>query len=145
MSAQVHRLPPRASSPAEIADFRKSQEQATRNLIRQAVRSHRGFTKSERDVTLALINVWFHHKDGAEGYIHPGRRLLASRARVSQRTVTSLLARLRDAGVLVVLGHLNGGPHMATQYAVNEMALLDLCAGDWVKRFLRLRRPENRP
>ena len=115
--------------------FKDSQEAAFRRVVRDAVRKA-DFTKAERDVTLALVNFWFHHKSSGKP-IHPGREKLAIRAGVSVRTVASTLAMLRAASVLVPVANLNGGFKTATRYTVNIPHLLTLCGCDWLDHFLR--------
>lgn len=117
-----------------IRQFKDSQEAAIRRLVRDAIRKG-PFTKGQRDVTLALVNHWFHHKGTAKP-IHPGREKLARKAKVSVRTVASSLSMLRAAGVLVVVSNLRGGHDTATKYRVNTAALLTLCGCDWMDEFL---------
>lgn len=118
-----------------MKSFKDSQEAAFRRMVRDAVRKA-AMTKGERDVTLAIVNYWFHHK-GTGKPIHPGREKLAKRAGVSLRTVASTLAMLRAAGVLNPVSNLKGGFKTATRYQVNVSALLSLCGCDWLDDFLR--------
>jgi hypothetical protein len=118
-----------------MTNFKDSQEAAFRRLVRQAIRKA-DFTKSERDVTLALVNHWFHHKGSSGGLVHPGREKLAKRAKVSVRTVASTLAMLRAAGVLEPVSNLYGGKGKATAYRLQIHPLLTLCGCDWVDDFL---------
>ena len=120
-----------------MSDFKKSQEAAHRRFVRSMIRKG-PFTKGERDVTLALVNYWFHHKGGAKDYIHPGRKKLAKKAGVSVRTVASTLALLRDWGAIKAVGHLNGLHGNATEYVVDEYALLAFCDGVAHEQILRL-------
>lgn len=119
----------------DITAFRDSQEAAFRRFVRGAVR-RADLTKGERDVTLALLNFWLHHK-GTGKPIHPGREKLAKRAGVSVRTVASSLAMLRAAGVLEVVSNLKGGFKTATKYSVNLRSLMHLCGCDWADEFTR--------
>lgn len=110
-----------------MTSFKDSQEAAFRRVIRQCVR--RGpFTKSEREVALAFVNHWFHHRNSAKQVVHPGRKKLAKRAKVSIRTVASTLDMLRAHGAIVAVAHLHGLHGNATEYVVNVPALTDLCA-----------------
>ena len=123
-----------------MASFKDSQEHAFRRLVRAAIRKG-DFTKGERDVILALVDHWMHHK--AKGPIHPGRNKLAKRAGVSVRTVSSTLASLRAAGVLNPVSNLHGGFGTATRYRVNIHALMTLCGCDWLDDFLQGCRGSN--
>lgn len=110
-----------------MRDFRKSQEQAYRRLVREFVRKG-PFSKSERDVALAIVNLWFHWK--AKGAIRPTRETLAKKADVSVRTVAGTVAKLRDAQILVPLSGGNGGRSKATEYRLSEYRLLEFCGAD---------------
>lgn len=106
--------------------FRDSQEAAFRRVIRQCIR--RGpFTKSEREVVMAFINHWFHHRNSTKGVVHPGRKKLAKRAGVSVRTVASVLDMLRAHKVIDPVAHLHGLHGNATEYTVCTVALTVLC------------------
>lgn len=85
--------PPRVKGGAMFS-FKDSQEYTLRRLVRGAVRKS-PLTRDERDVTLALVNVWFHHRHGPKGYIHPGCQALAKKQ-------TS--ARKRSRGPLASFG-----------------------------------------
>lgn len=117
-----------------MTSFKDSQEQAFRRLVRQSIRKG-DFTKGERDVIIALVNHWFHHR--AKGPIHPGREKIAKKAGVSVRTVASAMSMLRAAGVLNPVSNLKGGHGAATRYSVNTYALFVLCGCDWVDDFVR--------
>lgn len=125
-------------SEAKSPDFRRSHEQAFRRLVRDAVR--RGpFTKSERDVTLALVNLWLHHKGGPKPYVHPGRESLARKAGCTIKTVSRTLAKLRAAGIADVISNPRGGRDAATRYRLDVVALLAFCGCDWLDDFTRAR------
>lgn len=116
--------------------FKDSQEAAFRRIIRSAIR--RGpFTKSHRDVTLAIFDHWFHHKSGPKEYIHPGRAKLAKKAKTTEKTVSRCLSELRAAGVLFPVGPLKGNRYKATEYALDPDALLSFCGCDWIDYFRR--------
>lgn len=112
--------------------FKDSQEAAYRRLMRDAVRKG-GFSKSERDVTLAILNMWFHHRNGPKGFIHPSRKMIAKKADVSVKTVSRTLAMLRGFGALVPVSGTRGGKSHATQYKVDDLGLYQLCGGDMQK------------
>lgn len=115
-------------------DFKNSQEAAFRRIVRSAVRKG-PFTKSERDVTLVLVNHWFHHK--AKGRIHPGRAKIAKASKVTEKTVSRTFGKLRAAGVMNALSPLKGNRHKATEYEIDVTALLVLCGCDWVDTIRR--------
>ena len=116
-------------------NFRDSQEAAFQRIVRSAVRNG-PFTKGERDVVLAIINHWFHHKTKNEP-IHPGRGALARKAKVTEKTVSRTLGKLRAAVVLIPVSNLKGGYQTATRYRVNIPALMTLCGCDWLDQFMR--------
>lgn len=109
--------------------FRDSHEAAYRRLMRWWVRKA-PFTKAERDVTLALLNVWFHHRNGPKKYIHPSRRKIAKTAGVSVKTVSRALDTLRMGGALVVMSDTKGGRNTATRYRFDDLSLLAMCGVD---------------
>jgi hypothetical protein len=119
-----------------LIDFKDSQENAFRRLTRQAIRSGID-NRCHRDVIMTIVNHWFHHKSGPKDYIHPSRKLIARKARVSERTVTKVFSILREAGVLIPVSHMRGGRNIATQYRVDHEAIFRMCGLCWVKRFLR--------
>lgn len=103
-----------------------SPEAAFRRFVRQSIRKA-PITRSDRDILTSLANFWFHHEGNGRGYIHPGREKLAARARVSIVTVARCLQKLRDAGVIAIVSHPNGGWGTATRYKVNITQLLRFC------------------
>lgn len=113
-----------------MSDFKDSQEAAYRRLVRGAVRKG-GFSKSERDVVLAIVNHWFHHK--AKGKMHPSRERIAKKADVSVRTVATVLALLRDTGVLVPQSKARRGKGRPAEYSVDDLSLMQLCGVDMAK------------
>lgn len=124
--------------------FKDSQEYTLRRLVRGAVRKSL-LTRAERDVTLALVNVWFHHRHGPKGYIHPGCQALAKKANVSSKTVSRTFGKLRAAGVLETLSNLKGGQATATRYKINLAALMTLCGAVWIDAFLQGRTAQQAP
>jgi hypothetical protein len=117
-----------------MVTFKDSHEANFRRMVRAAIRKG-GFSKGERDVTLAIVNHWFHHKGGPKDYIYPGRAKIAKKAGVSIRTVASTLSMLRDVGALVPVSHLMGGGGTATRYRIDTVALMSFCGCDWVNEF----------
>ena len=115
--------------------FKDSQEAAFRRMVRDAVRKG-PFTLGQKEITLALVNLWFHHRNGPDGFIHPGREKLARKTKLSIRLVADTLAMLRAAGVLHVVSHGKGGWGTSTRYKMNLVALLTLCGCNWVDQFL---------
>lgn len=114
---------------AERKAFKDSHETAYRRLMRGAVRKGL-LTKGERDVTMALLNVWFHHRNGPKKFIHPSRAAIAKKAGVSEKTVSRTLYLLRSCGALIVMSDLRGGHHRATRYRFDDLALLVMCGLD---------------
>lgn len=111
------------------AEFHNGQEAAFRRLVRDVVkRSH--LTKSEQAVCLSVMNLWFHHRNGATKTIHPGREKLAKSANVSVRTVATTLAKMREAGVLVAVAHPRGEGQKPTEYKVKLSLIFDFCGAD---------------
>lgn len=109
--------------------FKDSQEAALRRFIRSIIKTAPDLTKTDRLVTLAVMNHFFHHKSKKEP-IHPGRKKIAKAANCSIRMVASTFAKLRAAGVLIDDGYLKGGYGRATRYHVNTRALIVLCGCD---------------
>ena len=105
--------------------WKDSIDAAVRRLVRDAIRKG-PFTKSQRDVTLAVANLWFHHKSG-DGFIHPGRDKLAKRAKVHVKTVSRTLEILRDAKAIKPVSNLRGGYGKSTRYVVDIWALTAHC------------------
>ena len=117
------------TAPMPISrNFADSQEAQYRRFVRKCITSHRsGLRKNERDMLLAIVNLWFHHRNSPKGHIHPGREKIAKRANVSVRTVATFLKVLRGAGVIVVVGRPNGEGKKPTCYTVNIDCLLEFC------------------
>lgn len=116
--------------------FKDSQEAAFRRMVRDAVRKG-PFTRAERDVTLAIINHWFHHKGGAKPFIHPSREAVAKKAKVSVKTVSRALEMLRTIEALRPVSGIGGGKAKATQYKVSLPHLMAYCGCNWVDEFMR--------
>lgn len=116
--------------------FKDSQEAAFRRMVRHAIRKG-PFTRAERDVTMTVINHWFHHKGGAKPFIHPNREAIAKKAKVSVKTVSRSLEMLRTIGALVAVSGTSGGRAKATQYRVSVPPLMVYCGCDWVHDFMR--------
>jgi hypothetical protein len=111
--------------PAERA---KAEAAYTRRIIRRS-----DFTRAERDILIALTNLWFHHRNGRKGFIHPGRNMLAKKAKASIRTVASALALFRDLDFLTAQRYASGGTGCATQYTVSIRAIWDFIDPDNVQ------------
>lgn len=108
-------------------DFRDSQEATFRRMMREQIRKG-PFTKGQRDVVLAFINHWFHHRNSKDGMVHPGRKKIAKKAGVTIKTVSRVLELLRHYGVIVAVDHLNGLRGNATLYSVSPIHLTALCS-----------------
>jgi len=114
--------------------FLDSESAKFRRVMRSAIRSGK-FTKSERDVMLALVNHWFAHRAKDDGIIHPGRKKLAKKAKVSLKTVSRCLGMLRENNAIIAVAHLHGMNGNATEYAVDTAAFFKLCGAkipDWL-------------
>jgi hypothetical protein len=107
-------------------DFKSSLEAAYRRRLRGAVRNS-ALTRAERDVLLAFLNHWLHHRHKAGGVVHPGRARLAKAARVSERSVIRALAYFRDQKIITAVAHLKGTGRQATEYALNVPVLEQVC------------------
>lgn len=115
-----------------MTTFRDSNEAAFRRLVRTAIRKS-SLTKSEQAVTIAVANLWFHHK--GKGVMHPGRERIAKSARVSIKTVTRTLSKMKASGCIVAVSHESGG-RAATRYRVRFVPLLMFCGAklpEWIE------------
>lgn len=117
-------------------DFKGSEQFSFQRFMRGRVRACDDLTKTERDITVFLLNLWFRHENGPKGYIHPGRPLIAKKCQCTVKTASRTLAKLRAAGIIVPLNEPNGG-RTATQYVVDMAALAVFCGCDWVDTFRR--------
>lgn len=109
--------------------FANSAEAAKRKAVRDAIRKG-DFTKSERDIITAIVNLWFHHKSSAEPVIYPRRAKLCKMTKTAPRTVSRCLAMLRDAGVIVGGQDVKRGRYVAASYTLNLFPLFQLCGCD---------------
>lgn len=115
----------------KFSESRQAKEQAEiRRIIRKTGRDL--LSKSERDVLITIVNLWFYHKGGPEGYIHPGCEKIAKRSKVSVVTVKRTLSLLREHGIVVALAYANGG-RKATRYTVDLTALRNVLNPHGVK------------
>lgn len=107
-------------------DFKKSREAERQRYVRSIIRKIKRdvLTKAERDVLMVLVNLWFYHKGGPNGFIHPGRKKIAKRANVSVVTVARALSRLRDYGVIDATMYEKGG-RKATRYLVDIDCIIE--------------------
>lgn len=109
-----------------MSAFEDGQEAAFRRLVRNRIRKAK-FSKSQRDVVLAFINHWFHHRRKSDGIVHPGREKLSARAKVSVKTVSRTFDLLRASGAIRAHDHLHGLYGNATEYSVSIPHLMALC------------------
>ena len=112
-----------------MTDFRKSMEAAFRRTVRQAIK-RAPLTRAEREITIVLTNLWFVHRNGQFGFIHPSKRAIAKRARCTERTVQRCLQMLKGADVLTITKNEKGGKRLAPHYRLSITALLTLCNAD---------------
>lgn len=117
-------------------DFKDSSEAALRRLYRSAVRKSKTLTRCQRDVTLAWLNHWLHHKNKRQP-IHPGKNKIMKAAQVSRRTMMETTRLLEAGGVLRPVRHERGGRGKATEYAFNVHALMVLCGATWFEEYTR--------
>ena len=119
---------PSPNERANMPNFKNSNEAALRRFVRSAIK-HSDLSRANKDVTTAIVNLWFHHRNGPEGVIHPGRDKLAKSAKCTVKSVSRCLSMLKVAGVVVAVKYENGG-QLSTRYRVRIGALLALCGCD---------------
>ena len=107
-------------------DFKQSRSAEEQRQIRAIVRKIKRdkLTKGQRDVLTVIVNQWFHHRNGPEGVIRPGKERIAKRANVCIRTVATALELFRSMGIICAVQYAKGGTK-ATRYTVNLTALRD--------------------
>ena len=113
---------------AQQFDFEKSQEAAFRRNLRRII-TQSNLTRCERDITMALVNHWLHHRKKNDGVVHPGREKLAKRSGASLASVKRTLAMLRDAKVVRAVAHLEGRGRCATEYRLYPDRLIAFLSG----------------
>lgn len=107
--------------------FADSQEAIFRRSVRRSVRTS-PLTKGQRDVLMAFMNHWMHHRKSKDGMVHPGREKIAKKAGVTIKTVSRLFEVLRFYDVISAEAHLNGLNGCATLYSVNTIRFFEFCA-----------------
>jgi hypothetical protein len=112
-----------------MAEFQLTIEASWRRYLRYCVRRS-AMTPGQRAVTLALLNLWLHHRKGDKGYIHPGRAKIAKATRYTEKTVSRAMAVLREAGALRARKRLHGEGQHPTEYTMDLLALLVLCGAE---------------
>lgn len=112
------------TAPGVKTEFSRSIEMAYRRMVRASVRACPDLTNGDREVLVAMLNLWWHY--GGARPIYPGVARLAKKTGVTERTVKRALAKLRAAGVVDVASHASGGKG-ATRYAIDEVSVLILC------------------
>ena len=117
------------------SNFRQSPEHQLRRFVRKAIRNSK-MTRGQKEITTSIVNLWFHHRNGPEGIIRPGRKRLARQAGVTIVTVSRSLSMLKTAGVLTATKNPKGGVR-PTHYIVNLNNLMALCGARWADEFLR--------
>lgn len=106
---------------AKLISFHDTVAGQERKRYRRLIRKS-DLTHSQKEVLQVLVNLWFYHRGGAR-MIHPGKPLLAKRAKCSERTVASALALFRGLGFLKAIKYETGGQGVATQYRVDLTAI----------------------
>lgn len=109
--------------------FESSIEASWRRYLRSSVRLS-AMTQGQKSVTLALLNLWLHHRKGSKGYIHPGRAKIAKKTKLTEKTVSRTMAVLRTAGVLQVRRRLHGEGQRPTEYTMDMLSMLELCGAE---------------
>jgi hypothetical protein len=123
---------------SQVQEFRDSTEFAFRKKIREAIWDGAPFPANHRAVLIAVVDLWFFHRNGPKGYIHPSRQKLADRARCKVRTVSTALGVFRRLGILIPVSGVKGGKGFATRYSVDLSAVLVICdREDLVEAFLQ--------
>ena len=112
--------------PVVSIDFKASREAERQRYVRSIIRKIKRnvLTKAERDVLMVMVNLWFYHKGGPDGFVHPGRKKIAKRANTSVVTVSRSLARLCAYGVIDATDYANGG-RKATRYFVDIDSIIE--------------------
>ncbi len=101
--------------------FRDSNEAAFRRAVRDAIRKS-ALTKSEQAVTLALANLWFHHK-APKGVMHPGRAAArAQGARLDQDGQPAPSPSCERPACLLAVGYAKGGRNVDPVQAAADPA-----------------------
>lgn len=118
-------------------NFTNSQEASFRRAVRRAIKDAQDFTGKEKEIVTYIVNLWFHHRNGPKGYIHPSKKLIAKKVGCSVRTVATCLLKLRVVEVIRPVSHMNGGKAFATRYKVDIAGLLVFCGCDWVDEFIQ--------
>lgn len=103
--------------------FKVSNEFAFRRNWRECMRKA-PLSRRELDAAMYLLNLWFYHK--AKGVMSPGNKQIAKKVGCGVWTVSQTLRKLRDTGVLVVIGCDNGGRGGATRYRLDTSMLVAL-------------------
>ena len=107
-------------------EFKSSEEASYRRFVRQMIRKS-DLTRAQKDITVFLVNLWFHHKSGSKKYIHPSVEMIGKKSNVGRWSVQTCLRLLRDSKALAPIKHQNGGRNKAAQYEFNMIYLLKLC------------------
>ena len=115
-------------------DFKGSDEYQMRRFVRRAI-AQSDLTRAEKEITIAIANLWFHHRNGPEKIIRPGRKRLARQTKVTIKTVSRTFRALKSAGAITAIRNPRGGVK-PTHYTVNLPALMALCGAKWVDEFL---------
>jgi hypothetical protein len=111
-------------------DFAAARTAQEARHCRAAVRKS-GLSRSERDVLMVLVNLWFHHR--GKGFIRPGKPLLVRRAKVSESTVSRALVKFKEMGLIAPLRYAAGGGRCATHYSVDTSLICEKFAPHGVK------------
>lgn len=102
-----------------MSEFSKTEEFAFRKYIRSIIRKTDKLTKTQKEITLYMVNLWFYHRSGPKPYIHPSNKQICKKIKCVRATVQSCKKHLRDIGVIVEIGHANFKGKRATRYVVD--------------------------
>jgi hypothetical protein len=120
-------------------DFRQSTEFAFRKLVRASIQKHAPFPPNHRNILVALVDLWFHHRNGPLGCIHPSREQLVKTANCKRETVKRALGVFREIGILIVVSDMKGGRKKATRYKVDiEAVLLTIAREDLIDAYRQI-------
>lgn len=109
--------------PAAPPSFHGTDAARERREMRRAISKINKLSHSEKFVLQSLVNVWFAHRHKS-AVIHPGRVAIAKTAKVSVRTVATILKAFRDLGFIQPIEYAKGG-RKATRYVVHLEAIRD--------------------
>ena len=111
----------------QLTSYNDSNEASWRRLIRLSIRNAdtRNLTKTEREITLALVNEWIARENRLSTSVKINRKRLSEKACCSQSTVSTCIEKLSRAGALSQIKR--------DEFKIYLYDLMLLCGCDWVK------------